>query len=43
MPIAEVEIEATTESEAIENAREIFREQLTTLQGLTFLAIEVKD
>ena len=43
MPVAEVEIDATTERDAIEKAKETFRKQLTTLHGLRFLAVEVKD
>jgi hypothetical protein len=43
MPVAEVEIDAQNEAEAIEAAKDHFRRELTTLEGLAFSALEVKD
>ena len=43
LPVAEVEIDAENEREAIERAKEEFRKQLKELEGLTFLTVEVKD
>jgi hypothetical protein len=39
MPVAEVEVDAQSEREAIEKAKPLFMKQLTTLDGLTFIAL----
>ena len=43
MPVAEVEVDAKSESEAIEKAKALFKKQLTTLDGLTFTALGSDD
>jgi len=43
MPVGEVEVDAENESEAIEKAKLLFRQQLTTLDGLSFSAVALTD
>jgi hypothetical protein len=40
LPVAETEIDAESEAEAIEKAKDEFRQKLTTLDDLVFHAIE---
>jgi hypothetical protein len=43
MPVAEVEVDAKSEREAIDKAKVLFKKQLTTLDGLTFTALGLDD
>ncbi len=43
LPVAELEVDAENERDAIEKAKQQFREQLRTLDGLVFEAMESKD
>jgi len=43
MPVAEEEVDAEDERDAIEKAKELFRKTLTTLKGLQFSAIPIED
>jgi hypothetical protein len=43
MPVAELEIDAEDEAEAINKAKAVFNQQLTTLDGLRLTAMALRD